>query len=263
MKHEEFIQKVREIVAANLPDGSDAKAKILRCKLVYGIGDGSYRGICYYSSWKNGHEHPVETCEVAATGEESPIQLAGTCIHELGHVLAGPGAGHGSEWKKACAYLGLRCILAAGTRYSLAHLAPAIRSQIAALCTLSDGTPVFGTRGMGVPFVGLPVNLRPCPLGTGTRGGRSRGTGSGSRLRKYACTCETHDGKPGPFNFNAASDTISATCNVCGSAFKRVERTRRGAQPPDPNNRCLVHKVGTDGVCTVCGNQVVRKGKAA
>ena len=64
--------------------------------VVYGAGDGRYRGVCHYSAWANG-VGPVEVVEIAAAGEESLVQVAGTTLHELAHVLAGWGGGHGSE----------------------------------------------------------------------------------------------------------------------------------------------------------------------
>src|SRR5436305_878844 len=120
MKHEDFIRKVRDIVAAHMGDAA-VRDRLLAAKLVYGIGNGSYRGICYYQAWKNGHPAAAELVEIAASGEESPVQLAGTTIHELAHVLAGSKAGHGREWLKACEFLGLRKAKAAGTRYTMAH----------------------------------------------------------------------------------------------------------------------------------------------
>jgi hypothetical protein len=43
----------------------------------------------------------VDVIEIAATAQESWVQLAGTVVHELGHVLAGWNAGHGKDWKAA------------------------------------------------------------------------------------------------------------------------------------------------------------------
>lgn len=222
MKHEDFIKQVRDIVAAHVSDAA-VRNRLMGAKLVYGIGDGSYRGICYYGAWHNGNPTASELVEVAATGEESPVQLAGTTIHELAHVIAGPGAGHGREWQKACDFLGLRKAKAAGTRYSFAHFAPRIRAEIAKLSTLTDGKPVFGGehRFLGLP----PMNLRPCPLGVGTRGGKSRGKGSGSRLRKFVCGCEK------PVIARVAAEEFNATCNHCGEQFHRADDGGTGKEP--------------------------------
>ncbi len=220
MKHEDYIREVREIVCRAVSDAA-IRERLLACKLVYGIGDGTYRGVCYYGAWKNGHPHAAELVEIAATGEESPVQLAGTTLHELGHVLAGRGQGHGRTWAQSCQQIGLRCVKAAGTRYSFANFAPSIRTSIYKLSTLSDGSPIFGQSARG--FVGLPpMRVRPCPLGQGTRGGTSRGKGSGSRMRKFTCGCvNPATGKAIPVR--RASDTFNATCHDCGQVFTRTE----------------------------------------
>lgn len=217
MKHEEYIQRVRSIVVQHITD-ADTRTRLESAKLVYGIGDGRYRGICYYGAWEQGHK--CELVEVAASGEESPIQLAGTTIHELGHVLAGMGKGHGGDWKVACGALGLTVTSAGGQHYELTHFADHIRADIEAL-SYSDGQPVFGSKS-SVYSAGLHVaKLKPCPLGIGTRGGTSRGTGSGSRMRKYVCQCS----RP----VRVASDTFNATCNDCHTVFTRAEDTASNA----------------------------------
>lgn len=211
--HEEFVNRVRDIVVHHTDDTS-IRTKLSQTKLVYGIGDGSYRGICYYDAWQNGHPTKSALVEIAATGEESPVQLAGTTIHELAHVIA-QGDGHGSTWKQTAHTLGLRLAKAAGTRYLLASFAPTIRHDIAKLVKLADGSPAFrGASNSGRGFFGLPAfTPRPCPLGNGARGGKSRGTGSGSRLRKWECECGV--------KVRVASDDFKAHCDKCGSAFKQ------------------------------------------
>src|SRR5947208_3595044 len=117
LTHEQFVHDVRAAaVAWATARGTvtDLEAElILAAKLVYGAGDGRYRGVCHYRAWVNG-VGPAEVVEIAAAGEESLVQVAGTTLHELGHVLAGWGAGHGADWKRACERLGLRRALAAG-----------------------------------------------------------------------------------------------------------------------------------------------------
>src|SRR5205823_1690690 len=61
--------------------------RILAAKLVYGAGDGRYRGVCHYRAWAN-RGCPAEVVEIAAAGEESLVQVAGTTLHELGHGVA-------------------------------------------------------------------------------------------------------------------------------------------------------------------------------
>jgi hypothetical protein len=220
--HEEFIHAIRDIVVKYQPDAA-IRERLLGVKLVYGIGAGHYRGICYFGAWQNGKT--TDFLEIAATGEESPTQLAGTTIHELGHVIAGNGAGHGKDWKAACLSLGLTAIQAGGQHYEPEHFAPYIWSDIEKLAP-SDGTPLFNTVGKG-GFIGLrPAVLKPCPLGIGTRGGKSRGIGSGSRMRKFICGClNPKTGLPIPVR--RASDLFNATCHDCGKGFTRDDTEPR------------------------------------
>jgi hypothetical protein len=208
--HEQYIQAVREIACSRLTAAE--RAAVMDAKLVYGAGSKATRGVTYFGCWKNGHDHAF--AEICAFGEDSPIQVAGTTLHELGHVLAGIGKGHGDGWKDACARLGLLFVRAAGTQYSLACFAADIRGAIAALPTPTDGQPQpFG--GFGPNGAPLQLKLRPCSAGVGVKGGKSRGAGSGSRLRKFTCGCGVIA--------RVARDEFAATCNLCGSAFKRAD----------------------------------------
>ena len=208
LTHEAYIGKVRDTVIPLLPT-EQLRATVSNAKLVYGVGKAGLRGITYFDAWRTGDGNN-KACfvEVTAKGEESPCQLAGTTIHELGHVLAGYGQGHNVVWKQACHALGLRCIKAAGTRYLLANFAPSIRSSIYTLAKQLEGSkPLFNElRGFTVA---------PCPMGIGTRGGMSRGVGSGSRLRLWQCAC------PKPVKVRVALDTFDATCNKCGNNFEQ------------------------------------------
>jgi hypothetical protein len=207
MTHETYISMVRQIVVKRLDNQQDV-SKLLAVKLMYGVGDGRARGITRFNTWNcplpvNGDKvDPIDTIEICATGEENWTQLAGTTIHELGHVLAGNGAGHSKLWHKACGLLGLRAIKMAGTDYKLAMFAPDIREQIAGLTNPLDGKPAFFGGGS---------RLGVCTAG------KSRGKGSGSRLRLYMCGCGT--------KVRCASDTLDATCNVCGSSFELQTKT--------------------------------------
>ena len=226
--HEEYLHRTREAVIARAIEldtvTADEAAKLEHAKLVYGVGNGSYRGVCHYDAWENGVGR-VDVVEIAATAEESWVQLAGTTIHELGHVLAGWGSGHGSAWKAAARKLGLRAVEAAGQQYHLAAIDPKVREQVYALANdLGDGKPEFRTYGLGVGT--LRVTVRPCSAGIGTRGGKSRGKGSGSRLRLYECECER------PVKVRVASDDFAATCDRCGKAFHKVDAG--GTTPPAP-----------------------------
>jgi hypothetical protein len=204
--HETFIHAVRDAVLARAPGA--ARARLSDAKLTYGAGTGAYRGICIYDAWTNGSAHAF--IEIAASGEESPVQLAGTTIHELGHALAGHGAGHGPAWKAACRVLGLDAVSAAGQDYAPEHFEPSLWTVLARLPFPSDGRPTF--RGAAL----APRRpLRPCPAGRGVRGGRSRGPGSGSRLRLFECECQP------PIKVRVARDAWDATCHACRSVYTR------------------------------------------
>ncbi len=211
LTREAFVHAVRDAVVATAPINADQRAAIIGAKLVYGAGDGGYRGICYYGAWHNdnaGHAF----VEIAATGEENACQLAGTTVHELGHVIAGPGAGHGPDWRKACALLGLNDAQATGHVYTHEGFRPELRDAVMALGEPNDGKPTFGMlSGPLAPRIG---KVKPCPMGRGTRGGKSHGKGSGSRLRLWECAC------PSPVKVRVASDNFAAHCDTCGAAFE-------------------------------------------
>lgn len=213
--HEQFVQRVRDLVVADAlrrnTVSQDEAERLSHAKLVYGVGDGTYRGVCHYDAWENG-VGTVDVVEIAATAEESWTQLAGTTIHELGHVLAGWGAGHGNDWKDAAVRLGFqKRPKAAGQRYFLALISSRLRREFAELANeLADGHPTFAR----IP--GFVIKPRPCSAGTGVRGGKSRGKGSGSRLRLWECECS-----PKPVKVRVASDDFKAHCDECGSAFTR------------------------------------------
>jgi len=189
--HETYIQMVRDLAVdraleLELIDETEA-ARLWETKLVYGLGlMGGYRGVTMYKVWANGHEGGSDVVEIAAAGEESWLQLAGTTVHELAHVLAGHSAGHKAEWKDDCTRLGLRRAKAAGMFYTLAALDPKLREQVYYLAkTLADGSPDFSAMFLTTGI--RPKVARPCSAGIGSRGGTSRGPGSGSRLVKVTC----------------------------------------------------------------------------
>lgn len=214
--HEAFVAAVRKLAAARIADKA-RRDQVLTAKLVYGVGSiHGARGVTYYGAWQNGQPAPVAVMEVCATGEESIIQLAGTTVHEAAHVLAGPGLGHGAEWKAACAALGLTRAEAAGQAYQETDFDVLFWTAVETLPKPVDGRPIFGA-GRRPGAIGLPVRKpRPCSLGIGVRGGTSRGVGSGSRMRLWECKCER------PVKVRVASDAFAAHCDACGQSFVRV-----------------------------------------
>ena len=225
LTHEEFCHAIRRLAVGRIHEEVTTNL-LLGAKLTYGVGSGSYRGMCHYGAWHAAGQSTA-LIEIAATGEESAIQLAGTTIHETAHVLAGPSAGHGAEWKAACRRLGLGgpgrdgLALAEGQDYLPVHFASDILPGIMGLGEPSDGLPQFGRRGAWAPVVGGHGRLwtggtgGACPMGRGVRGGKSFGPGSG-RLRLWECPGdETHK----PVKVRVASDDFKATCDRCGKPF--------------------------------------------
>lgn len=243
---ETYIQSVRAAVLAAAPDLTDAERDALAAlKMVYGSGAGTgARGVTYFGVWQQApakplapHVHGPEChhtgalIEICAFAEESVTQLCGTVVHELAHALAGHQAAHGKDWKAACIRLGLRTAKAAGTKYRPAMFAPRLRDALVAIPLPTDGKALIPWGA--APPAAMPTT-RPCSHGRGSRGGRSRGPGSGSRLRKWVCDCGVIA--------RVASDDFQATCGKCGSAFKRadaaapVEPTGAGpVEPPAPS----------------------------
>jgi DNA-binding transcriptional regulator YiaG len=93
-----------------------------------------------------------------------------------------------------------------------------LREAILALGVPSDGAPINGLATIKIGKRRGKVG--PCTAGTGTRGGKSRGIGSGSRMRKYVAGCGQI--------VRAATDDLNATCNCCNTGFVLVGR------PPAP-----------------------------
>jgi hypothetical protein len=216
---ETFLAMARDAILDTADLKPEEIAKLASCKVTYGMGDGSYRGITAYGAWKTTEQlsdelSTTDFIEIAATAQESWVQLAGTLLHELGHSLSGMGTGHGTEWKDACVRLGfVKRPAAAGQRYWLSLFRPELRQALYEIArTLRDGSPNFWTRGLAGGNTG---SVRPCRAGQGTRGGTSRGKGSGSRLRLWECECER------PVKVRVASDDFQAHCDVCGQAFTR------------------------------------------
>lgn len=212
--HEDYIRDIAAFVVMHADLNPTEEATLAGIKLVYGSGPSGTRGITFFGRWKAGEtERPF--VEISAFGQESIVQLTGTTIHELGHVLAGWGAGHGKDWHSACERLGLVGIKAAGTDYTWANFAPWVATYAMAIAPPEDGEPVqslIARMGKTITPGMTGYKLTGCKAGIGTRGGKSRGTGSGSRLRLWQCACGV--------KARVASDTFDATHDPCGSKFE-------------------------------------------
>lgn len=221
--HEDFLHGMRTLVVNRAEKAgriTEAEADKLRhTRLMYGAGNSAIRGSCYYEAWENG-VGKVDVVEIGAMAQENHVQLGGTEVHELGHVLAGHTAGHGKEWKEACQRLGfVRSPEAAGQVYTLDLFQPDIAKRMTTLAErIADGSPAFKSSNW-LQIMGLLGGApRPCSAGIGTRGGKSRGPGSGSRLRLYECECAK------PIKVRVASDSFAAHCDICGAAFAQVAK---------------------------------------
>lgn len=214
--HEAFVNSVAALAISRVPAG-DTLNTLASIKLVYGAGENGVRGVTYYNKWKRPGDkaQPVPFVEISAFNQESWVQIAGTVVHELGHVAAGFDAGHKKPWHDACELLGLRAIKATGTCYRLAMFAPDLREAIAALPKPDEGQSVDSLMTMGGAFPrNMPLpSVKPCQAGIGTRGGKSRGVGSGSRLRLWVCGCGC--------KARVASDTFEAVHTPCGTSFAK------------------------------------------
>lgn len=200
MTRESLIEFVRER-SIELIDELSVKEHLYGVKLVYGAGAPGVRGRCVYNSWERTER--LELIEICAFGEESPIQLVGTTVHEFAHCLAGAKSGHGRRWKAIAHRLGLLRPRAAGQQYTSGDFDRTIWPDIEALPEFTDGRPRLDR-----------TSVRPCLIGVGTRGGKSRGPGSGSRLRLFVCKCEP------AIRVRVARNEFFAVCLKCKRAFE-------------------------------------------
>ena len=220
--HDTYIRAVAALGIARVAD-IEARARLLNAKLVYGVGAGTgARGVCYGDAWRNGTAGH-DLVEVCAFGQESTIQLAGTTLHEFGHVLAGWAAGHDKTWKAACSTLGL-LTAQLYQDYKPEHFAPDVWSAIAALPQPNEGRPdahAGAAGGMGRALPRLFKLGGGCPLGRGTKGGKSTGPGSG-RLHLWVCQCDP------PQKVRKAGELHAACTAGCEAPFTRAVKPANG-----------------------------------
>lgn len=239
--HEHYLQAIQRLVVSQSHLRKADKAKLNAIKLCYGAGAAGVRGVTYYSRWRQTNSKAaVPFVELCAFSQHSHVQVCGTLIHELGHVLAGHEHGHGPGWFETCAKLGLGdeaqgCtrIQAAGTEYSWDCFAPKLRALLQALPTPTDGQPVGNAANLlgkllgphGRPMTQAMLKPKPCGAGFGARGGLARGIGSGSRNLLYECKCDGSKPKmaPRPVKLRHAGTDLDGTCNRCGKRWELVE----------------------------------------
>lgn len=207
--HESYARAVQaHVIAHAAPHLSPEELwELQRMKLGYGVGPDRVRGRTLLSHWTR-PEDPKAYAFVGlcASCQESRVQMTGTIVHELAHVLAGQLQkgipAHGAEWQAACKRLGLHNALAAGTEYTWqSNFVEPLLSKLQALAEPTDGAPM--------PPAGTD-KIRPCTAGHGSMHGQSRGTGSGSRMVLWVCQCEA----PAKVRASVGSG-LDATCNKC------------------------------------------------
>jgi hypothetical protein len=221
--------ETRQITAAE-------RDKLANVKLTYGGSPDGARGVTYYSRWvapcgcpAAAHKAACKASKVAAPAvpllaisgvfQRSLVQVCGTTLHEMGHVLAGHEAAHMPAWREACAKVGLTATQSGGQQYEPGHFAPALWARLDALAKPDDGAPTplpaVGTIVPGIGTITRKMVLGICTAGMGSKGGTSRGAGSGSRLVLWVCDCDA------PAKVRASQGSgLDATCNKCGAKLR-------------------------------------------
>jgi len=177
--HEDYLAAITRAVCATFPATADALNQV---HLVFGAGP-RRRGLSstLHRVWGGGEAvDPLPLVEIAAIGGLSPPETCHVLLHELAHVLE-PEAGHGAAWRHAARQVGLVRPRATPDAYELADwraILPALRAVLQAIPPPTEPVPAefFDDR-----------HRLPCSAGHGSRGGTSRGKGSGSRYLKVVC----------------------------------------------------------------------------
>lgn len=82
----------------------------------------------FFHKSDRGHAYPDGSIEVRQT--ESALQLAGTVVHELAHVLVGTHHSHDTLWHEAAVSLGLKYVNAGGQNYKPDHFSEVLLQAI-------------------------------------------------------------------------------------------------------------------------------------
>ena len=176
MRHEEYLVAITVAVCEQQPATAAALSEV---RVVFGTGPRRRRSL--HRVWGGGEaDEPLPLVEIAAIGGLSPAETCHVLLHELAHVLA-PGAGHGKAWRYAARQVGLlqpRAWPDVSELSDWAAIAPGIRTKLQAIPEPTERAPAEYS---------YDWHRQGCGVGAGTRGGTSRGEGSGSRYLKVVC----------------------------------------------------------------------------
>ena len=176
--HEDYLAAIAAAVCQQFPATAHALNQV---HLVFGSGP-RRRGLSsLHRVWGGGEAvDPLPLVEIAAIGGLSPPETCHVVLHELAHILA-PGMGHGKVWRHAARQVGLvrpRATPDPGELADWNAISSALRVALQAIPVPTEPVPVEYL---------YDWQRRPCGAGYGSRGGSSRGEGSGSRYLKATC----------------------------------------------------------------------------
>ena len=176
--HEDYLAAIATAVCEQYPATAAALGEV---QLAFGTGPRRRTVGALHRVWSVGMAHePMPLVEIAAIGGLAPAETCHVVLHELAHVLA-PGFGHGREWRYAARQVGLmnpRAWPDEGELAAWTAISPALRAKLQAIPEPTEPAPADFSEDW---------DRRPCGAGYGSRGGTSRGAGSGSRYMKVVC----------------------------------------------------------------------------
>ena len=202
-----YLRVVLQVIACGGSLNEAEREKLLATELLFGAYDPGVYGACFFERWvRDGIQDVIQISAFWATSQE---EMWVTMVHECAHVLAGKSAGHGPVWKATAIRLGLIHPKASGEP-SIEDLHPDLVTVLKAIPLPTDGMPVCDGQGRR-----RSKGRSGCKVGIGSREGKSRGPGTGSRLRLWLCQCEP------PYRVRVASNDFKALCLRCRAEFVR------------------------------------------
>ena len=175
--HEEYLVAVTREVCEQYPSTAAALGEV---RLVFGTGPRRRALDPLHRVWGGGEAYEaLPLVEIAALGGLTPRETCHVVLHELAHVLT-PGSGHGKAWRYAARQVGLLQPRAWPDARELADwgaIAPGLRGKLQAIPEPTEPPPAYYQEW----------HRRRCGVGYGSRGGTSRGEGTGSRYLKVSC----------------------------------------------------------------------------